>query len=191
MPSYFEQKFLHTIKNKLLIRILIFILTIFNLFGCVKKFANKNPIGEQFPSVKGQSLNKNFYNIPEDFFGEKVLFLIGFLQNTQFDIDRWTIGLDQTNITVKTYELPATQGIFPIIFKTRLDDSMRSGIPNEVWGGVITIYKDGQKIQKFTGNKNSNNTRVVLIDENGRIIFFHDSGFSIQALNGLKSSIQK
>ena len=75
-----------------------------------------------------------------------MLFLIGFVQNIQFDIDRWVIGLDQTNTDVKIYELPATQGFFPIIFKTKLDDSMRSGIPNEIWGGVITIYKVGEII---------------------------------------------
>ena len=118
----------------------------------------------QFPSVKGQSLEKKYYNIPEDFVGDKVLFLIGFVQNTQFDIDTWTIGLVQTNTKVNTYEIPATQGLFPIVFKTRLDDSMRGGIPDEIWGGVKTIYKDGEIIQEFTGNDNPRNTRVDLID---------------------------
>ena len=161
----------------------------FNLFGCFKTFANKIPIGEKFPTIKGQSLDKNIYNIPEDFRGDKVLFLIGFVQNTQFDIDRWTIGLDQKNVKVKTYEIPATQGIFPIVFKTRLDDSMRSGIPNEIWGGVITIYKDGKIIQEFTGNEYPNNTRVILVDENGKVVFFHDRGFSVKALNELNESL--
>ena len=174
-----------------LLHFLIFIMTAFNLFGCTKSFSNKNPVGEQFPSVKGHSLEKKNYNIPEDFVGDKVLFLIGFVQNTQFDIDRWTIGLDQTTTKVNTYELPATQGLFPIVFKTRLDDSMRVGIPDEIWGGVITIYKDGGIIQGFTGNENPRNTRVVLIDERGIIIFFHDSGFSIKALNELISSLKK
>ena len=165
--------------------VLIIIMALFNFFGCAKKFVNKTPIGQKFPSVQGQSLDKKKYNIPEDFFGEKVLFLIGFVQNTQFDIDRWTIGLDQTSISVKTFELPATQGLIPIYFKTRLDDSMRRGIPNEIWGGVITIYKDGRKIQEFTGNENPNNSRLVLLDESGKVLFFHDRGFSVKALNEL------
>lgn len=162
-----------------------------NFFGCSKSFVNKIPIGEKFPSVEGETLDKKKYNIPEDFRGEKLLLLIGYVQNTQFDIDRWTIGLDQTNIEVKVYELPATQGLFPIVFKTRLNDSMRNGIPNEIWGGVITIYKDGEKIQEFTGNEYPNNTRVVLVDESGKIIFFHDRGFSVLALNQLISSLKE
>ena len=61
--------------------VLIIIMALFNFFGCAKKFVNKTPIGQKFPSVQGQSLDKKKYNIPEDFFGEKVLFLIGFVQN--------------------------------------------------------------------------------------------------------------
>ena len=60
---------------------------------------------------------------------------------------------------------------------------MRGEIPDEIWDSVITIYKDGEIIQEFTGNDNPRNTRVVLIDERGVVIFFHDSGFSINTLN--------
>ena len=164
-------------------------MSVLSLFGCSTKFTNNNPTGKIFPSVEGQLLDKIKYSIPEDFLGDKVLFLIGFVKNTQFDIDRWTIGLDQTNTKIKTFELPAVQGLFPIVFKTRLDNSMRTGIPDEIWGGVITIYEDGEKIQRFTGNEKSRNTRVVLIDENGKVIFFHDKGFSVNALNELRRII--
>ena len=60
---------------------------------------------------------------------------------------------------------------------------MRGEIPDEIWDSVITIYKDGEIIQEFTGNDNPRNTRVVLIDERGIVIFFHESGFSINTLN--------
>ena len=66
---------------------------------------------------------------------------------------------------------------------------MRRGIPNEIWGGVITIYKDGLKIQEFTGNENPNNTRLVLLDESGKVAFFHDRGFSVKALNELNETL--
>ena len=42
---------------------------------------------------------------------------------------------------------------------------------------VITIYKDGGIIQEFTGNDNPRNTRVVLIDERGIVIFFMTVAF--------------
>ena len=48
-----------------------------------KSFPKKYPIGEQFPSVRGQSREKIKYSIPEDFVGKNVLFLIGFVQNSK------------------------------------------------------------------------------------------------------------
>ena len=60
---------------------------------------------------------------------------------------------------------------------------MRGEILDKIWDSVITIYKDGEIIQEFTGNDNPRNTRVVLIDERGIVIFFQDSGFSMNTLN--------
>tara|TARA_B100000809_G_scaffold67718_1_gene64806 strand:+ start:949 stop:1158 length:210 start_codon:yes stop_codon:yes gene_type:complete len=68
---------------------------------------------------------------------------------------------------------------------------MRGEIPDEIWDSVITIYKDGEIIQEFTGNDNLRNTRVDLIDERGTVIFFHDRGFPIKVLNELISSLKK
>ena len=65
---------------------------------------------------------------------------------------------------------------------------MRRGIPSELWSSVITVYKDGETIQKFTGNENPNNARVLLIKE-AKVKFFYDRGFSVSALNELISEI--
>ena len=75
------------------------------------------------------------------------------------------------------------------MFKTRIDSGMRSGIPKELWGGVITIYEDGAQVQKFTGNENPNTARVMLLDEDGRVAYFHDRGFSVPALNALRQCL--
>ena len=56
---------------------------------------------------------------------------------------------------------------------------------------MITIYGDGATIQEFTGNENPNNARVLLLDNMGKVIYFHDKGFSVQALNELRDKISK
>ena len=129
------------------------------------------------------------YTIPTNFSGEKILLLVGFKRKSQFDIDRWTIGLDQTKTRVKTIELPATQGWFPILFNDMIDNGMRNGIPNEFWKDVITVYDDGETVQQFTGNQNPLNCRVILLDSSGKVIFFNDRGFSVKALNQLREKI--
>lgn len=46
-----------------------------------------------------------------------------------------------------------------------------------------------KEIQEFTRNENPNNARVIILDENGKIDYFYDRGFSVSTLNKLKSLI--
>ena len=161
----------------------------FLLLSCSTTYTNIDPSGKTFPNISGSSLNGKEYTIPADFSGEKILLLVGFKRKSQFDIDRWTIGLDQTKTRVKTIELPATQGWFPILFNDMIDNGMRNGIPNEFWKDVITVYNDGETVQQFTGNQKPLNCRVILLDSSGKVIFFHDRGFSVKALNQLREKI--
>ena len=158
--------------------------------GCATTFTNRDPVGEKFPSISGESLEKTEVQMPEYFKGSQVVLLLGYKQDSQFDIDRWLIGLDMTNTVIKAYELPTIQGMLPRMFSTLIDEGMRSGIPQELWGGVITVYADGAELQEFTGNENPNNARVLLLDKNGKIIYFFDRGFSVFALNELKEMIE-
>jgi len=167
----------------------IFILTFltFIILGCSTAYKNRDVSGLQFPEVTGQSLEKKMVTLPSDFPHKKTLLLIGYKQDSQFDIDRWLIGLDMTETLVNVYEIPTIQGLFPRMFSTTINNGMRRGIPKELWKGVITIYQDGDKVQAFTGNESPNNTRVILLDNKGKILYFYDRGFSVNALNELRS----
>lgn len=155
------------------------------LSGCATHYPNQNVEGTVFPSVSGTSLEKQNINLPEAMRGKPALFLIGYKQDSQFDIDRWLIGLDMKEVDVIAYELPTIAGMFPRMFSTQIDEGMRRGIPKELWGGVITLYQDGERIQAFTGNEKPNNARVVLLDDKGKIVYFYDRGFSVAALNNM------
>lgn len=162
----------------------------FLFVGCATTYTNRSPLGEEFPEISGESLEKNEIKMPEYFEGNQVVLLLGYKQDSQFDIDRWLIGLDMTKTKVKIFELPTIQGMLPRMFSTFIDEGMRSGIPKELWGGVITVYADGAELQEFTGNENPNNARVLLLDKNGKVIYFFDRGFSVFALNELKEMIE-
>ncbi len=170
------------------IMMLIFISATF--IGCATTYTNRNPVGEMFPNVSGESLEKKEIEMPQYFSGSQVVLLLAYDMDSQFDVDRWLIGLDMTNTDIKAYELPTIQGMLPRMFSTFIDEGMRKGIPKELWGGVITVYADGAALQEFTGNENPNNARVLLLDENGKVIYFFDRGFSVFALNELKEMIE-
>jgi hypothetical protein len=167
-------------------RIFLIILFISLASGCSTKYTNQAVAGKSFPSVTGQSLEEDSVNIPGDFNKEFTLLLVGYKQNSQFDIDRWLIGLDMTQTKVDAYEIPTIQGLFPRMFSTVIDNGMRKGIPKQLWKGVITVYEDGEKVQAFTGNEDPNNARVLLLNKEGIVVYFYDDGFSVEALNQLR-----
>lgn len=171
--------------------IIVVILFSIMLLGCSTTYVNRNPVGENFPLVNGQTLTEEERELPTYFKGSNVVLLLGYKQDSQFDIDRWLIGLDMTETEISAYEIPTIQGLFPRMFKSTIDDGMRKGIPKELWGGVITIYGGGATVQEFTGNQNPNNARVLLLDRDGKVIYFHDRGFSVQALNELRDKINE
>jgi hypothetical protein len=146
-------------------------------------------LGDTMPEATGQSLEGELIVIPKDFTGEKTLLLFGYVQDSQFDIDRWLIGLDMTETPVPVYEIPTIQGMAPRMFSTFIDNGMRKGIPKELWKGVVTVYEDGDMIQRFTGNINPNNARVMLLDAQGKILYFYDRGFSVAALKDVRALV--
>ena len=157
------------------------------LSACSSTYQNKNVQGEIVPTMAGETLEKQSVQIPTLFTSELTLLLVGYKQDTQFDIDRWLIGLDMTETRVDAYEIPAIQGMFPRMFKTQINNGMRKGIPKELWKGVITLYQDGETMQLFTGNENPNNARIMLINQQGKVLYFYDRGFSVDALNALRA----
>ncbi|MBF0235000.1 MAG: hypothetical protein HQK65_18485 [Desulfamplus sp.] len=169
--------------------IIMIMLSALLMLGCTTKYPNQNPVGKAFPSVSGTALEGVKVNIPEEFEGRKVILLLGYVQDTQFDIDRWLIGLDQTQVKTNVYEIPTINSFWAGLFREKIDEGMRRGIPKELWKVVITVYDDGAKVQEFTGNESPRNARVLLLDEEGAIIFFYDRGFSVPALNELRQAL--
>ncbi len=138
-----------------------------------------NPIGSSFPPARGESLAGESVRIPDDFAGEPVVLLIGYVQKAQFDADRWLLGLLQADLGVHFVEVPTIEGLVPGLMRGTIDEGMRGGIPREDWGSVVTVYGDrAADIVRFTGNENPQNVRVVLLDGQGVVRWFHDAGYS-------------
>lgn len=160
--------------------------------GCANyDYPSQVTIGGNMPQVTGESLEGQTVVIPTDFAGQETLLLFGYKQDSQFDIDRWLIGLDMTQTQVAAYEIPTIQGMVPRMFSGFIDSGMRKGIPKQLWKGVVTVYADGDKVQRFTGNQNPNNARVMLLSKEGEIVYFYDQGFSVEALNDLRDALEK
>jgi hypothetical protein len=140
---------------------------------------NRMPVGERFPSVVGNSLDGDEVALPEALAGAPAVLILGYVQDAQFDADRWLFGLLQAETPVRVLEVPTIPGLFPTLIGGTIDDGMRSGIPSEDWSVVVTVYGSPAKgIVALTGNEGPRNVRVLLLDGDGIVRWMHDRGFS-------------
>lgn len=150
---------------------------------------NRNPTGELFPEVQGTALDGASWSLPGDLRGAPAVLLIGYVQNAQFDGDRWLLGILQVKLDVRVFEVPTIDGLIPGLIAGTIDDGMREGIPSEDWASVVTVYDEADRIVALTGNETPRNMRVMLLDASGRIRWFHDRGYSAGKLLELQSAL--
>jgi hypothetical protein len=158
--------------------------------GC-SSTPNRVPLAEAFPAVAGTGLDGQEWSLPDDLEGAPALLLVGYVQEAQFDGDRWLLGLMQADVQVRVLEVPTIDGMLPGMFAGAIDNGMRRGIPEEDWATVVTVYGDAGDIVALTGNENPNNMRVILLDAKGDVVWFHDRGYSAGTLMELKEALAK
>jgi hypothetical protein len=164
---------------------------VLTLSCCSTSYPRRDPTGEVFPPVVGTSLAGEEVTLPAVGRGAPLLLLIGFEQNAQFDLDRWLLGLSEAEVAVRAYEVPTIPGMVPGMVSGFIDGGMRRGIPEEDWGGVVTVYGDAATVAQFVGNEDGLTGRVVLLDAEGRVVFFHDRGYSVGALQSLRDALAR
>lgn len=158
--------------------------------SCASREPSRNPLGEIFPAVGAETLEGAELRIPEDLSGRPAVLLIGYVQKAQFDADRWLLGLLQAELDVAVYEVPTIPGALVGLMSGNIDSGMRSGIPSEDWGSVATVYGgDAGEIERFTGSEGPRNIRVVLLDAQGKVCWFHDRGYSAGSLLDLEGAL--
>lgn len=147
--------------------------------ACQSTLPNRDPQGEVFPSVQGSSLEGEEVSLPESLAGRPAVLLVGYLQEAQFDCDRWLMGLLQAEVDAAILEVPTIPSLVPSMISGWIDDGMRSGIPEEDWGTVVTLYGGAaEPVAELTGTESGRNARVMLLDAEGRVVWFHDRGYS-------------
>jgi len=159
--------------------------------ACSGPIPRRDPVGERFPSVTGTSLEEQAVEIPADWAGRPTVVLVGYEQRAQFDIDRWLLGLLMAEVDARLVELPTIPGLTATAVSGWIDDGMRSGIPPEDWGLVVTLYGDeAEPVAELTGTEGGNTARVLLLDAAGRVVWFHDRGFSARVALELVDAVE-
>ena len=157
-----------------------------SLVGCGSTTPRRDPTGERLPAVSARTLNETAMRLPQDLHGGVAVLLVGYEQDAQFDADRWLFGLLQSETPARVLEVPTIGSRIASVFAGTIDSGMRAGIPSEDWGTVATVYGEGaRRLGAFTGTEGGSNMRVLLLDSDGVIRWFHDRGFSAGKLREL------
>lgn len=166
------------------------LLALFGL-GCASSYPLRTPTQERLPSIVGEALDGAQVRLPEDLAGAPSVLLVAYEQDAQFDVDRWILGLLQLGANVRVLEVPTIPGMFPGAFSGQIDEGMRGGIPQADWGIVVTLYGDEAKVMAaFTGNaERGNSARVLGLDADGVVRFFHDEGYSATRVKALVETL--
>ena len=181
-----------TIRRTVLAMGILTIPAVAMISGCATSVLNRDPTGELFPAVYGQSLEKERIEIPASLAGGPAVLLIGYKQSAQFDIDRWLMGLIQSEVKAQIYEIPTIPGLVPTLASGWIDDGMRSGIPSEDWGSVVTLYGSAAKpVAALTGTESGQRARIVVLDATGKVVWFDDEGYSAQKAMAVSDLVSK
>lgn len=158
--------------------------------GCASRSPARNPLGERLPEATTQTLGGADLMLPGDLAGEPAILIIGYVQEAQFDADRWLLGLIQAEVDERLLEVPTIPGALVGLLSSRIDEGMRSGIPRADWASVATAYGEGAaRLERFTGSVGPRNVRVLLLDSAGAVRWFHDQGYSAGSLVDLLATI--
>lgn len=159
--------------------------------ACTSTLPNRDPSGEVFPTVTGESLDGETVTLPDALAGQPAVLLVGYRQETQFDIDRWLLGFAQAGLAAPILELPTIPSLGASLASGFIDDGMRAGIPKEDWGVVVTLYGGAAKpVAELTGTENGNNARVIVLAPDGTIAWFHDRGYGTSQVLAVVDKIE-
>lgn len=172
--------------------IIALILVSLSFVGCSSTVgAPANVKNSPFPRVQGESLTKQPVTLPDTYLGKPTLLLIGYQQKTQFDIDRWILGALQSDVKAEIVEVPTIAGMMPQMVQGFINNGMRSGIPQNDWASVVTVYEDAPKIIAALGNERPQSAYVVLLDKEGRIVWTSNIGYSASQVLELKKFVDE
>jgi hypothetical protein len=62
---------------------------------------------------------------------------------------------------------------------------MRSGVPQDKWPSVVTLYEDAAKLRDFIGDNGRNLTHLVVLSSDGTVVWFNPNGYSEEAASEL------
>ena len=148
----------------------------------------------KLPKVEGSNLARKKMVFPDDFSGEINLVFIAFLRWHQDLIDEWIPFVEQLAQEypgLHYYEFPTLPNK-GFIYRTFLNEGMRSGIPNEATRErTITLYLDKRAFKEGLDIDSEQDIWLYLFDTSGEVLWRTEGRVTEYKLKALRNVIME
>jgi hypothetical protein len=150
-----------------------------------------NPVGKRLPSISGETLSRLRVRFPENLVGSPAVLLVAYRRGTQHDLDRWIEFLSLKAPQLVWYEVPTIPSLIWRPLAGWIDAGMRSGVPQDKWSRVVTVYEDAAKLRGFIGDNGRDMTHLVVLNSDGIVVWFNPNGYSEEAASELLGHLRR
>ncbi len=148
---------------------------------------------ERFPRITGTTLEGENVVIPDNFLGQRMVYLIGLTEPSRHDVGKWETALEALDpaLRPRVIVIPVYTGMFARLESHFVNAGMRAGTPREQWKQVVTIAEGSSDFIQKLGLKKDDLAKVFLVDENGRVMYHTDEGYSNDRLERMKRALEE
>jgi len=148
------------------------------------------PLGEKFPNGTARSLAGTEVRFPDTLADGPVVLAIAYENDADRDAERWLEALAERKLAIRTFRMHVTPGTVGILLSPLIDAGERDATGTSGGRNSLVAYGDlADRIATQTGMGKAEFARVLLVQSNGTIAWFCDTGFAPDRLEDLAAAI--
>jgi len=150
-------------------------------------------VGDQMPPLRGEFLTGRTAVLPQAASGRVALLMLGFTYDSRFSVEAWAKRFRKdfgSEPRVTFFEIPMIGGL-ATLGKWFIDSGMRRGTPKADHENVITVYGGTDVWKQRVGFHDPRAAYLLLIDQNGKVVWRHAGSFEDEPYHTLASQLVK
>lgn len=160
------------------------------LVGCASVYPARSPVGDALPRVTGETIAGKTIVLPDDLRGRPTILLLAYQSKAQDEVNYWAMVAMANMPEANLYEVAVFTQFKYFLARGRIIRQAASRIPEPLHDHLIGVWWGGRTLARFTGNPRDNHARLLLLDDQGEVIYFNDQGFSSQTMRAFLDAVR-
>jgi hypothetical protein len=149
------------------------------LGGCTAQYPARHVVGETLPTVTGRSLADKAVTLPDAVAGRVVVLFVVYDREAHDDVRPWADTVARDLPGVQVMEVGVVLSPWLGWQRERLFKTLQDKTPRLLRSAVVLLHdEDAAALGRFTGNREPEKLRVLLLDETGEVLFFNADGYN-------------